>query len=149
MVEPPRQAPAPLVAPGLGAGRAIPVPPPPVRQSITLPAGTGRLVQLPSAAVSVIAAEPRIARVEPTSQTTLFVMGVSGGRTTVVFVTHSVAEAVTLADRVVVLAARPGRIVRVEPINLGRPRVEALEDSAAFHEHVANLRHALRQGHAA
>lgn len=73
----------------------------------------------------------------------------AGGRTTVVFVTHSVAEAVTLADRVVVLAARPGRIVRIEPINLGRPRVEALEDTPAFHEHVANLRHALREGHAA
>lgn len=82
----PRQAPvpAPSTVPGFGPGRAIPVPPPPLRQAITLPAGTGRLVQLPSAAVSVIAAEPRIARVEPTSQTTLFVMGVSGGRTTVV-----------------------------------------------------------------
>ena len=72
-------APAPLVAPTLPPARPVPE-----RQSITLPAGTGRIVQLPSAAVSVIAAEPRIARVEPTSQTTLFVMGVSGGRTTVV-----------------------------------------------------------------
>ena len=58
--------------------------PPPLRQSVTLAAGTGQLLQLPAAAASVIAAEPRIARVEPTSQTTLFVMGVAAGRTTVV-----------------------------------------------------------------
>lgn len=87
----PRQAPTqPAPAQGFGSGRAVAPPPPPpapvqpVRQQITLRAGTGQIVQLPSAAVSVIAAEPRIARVEPTSQSTLFVMGVSGGRTTVV-----------------------------------------------------------------
>ncbi len=80
----PRQAPPPAPAQGFFPGRAIAPPPPPVRQQITLSAGTGQIVQLPSAAVSVIAAEPRIARVEPTSQSTLFVMGVSGGRTTIV-----------------------------------------------------------------
>ena len=45
--------------------------------------------------------------------------------------------------------ARPGRIVRVEPIALGRPRTQAVEDGPRFHEHVASLRHALREGHAA
>ena len=39
--------------------------------------------------------------------------------TTVVFVTHSIAEAVFLSDRVVVLSTRPGRIVGIEPIELG------------------------------
>jgi len=68
---------------------------------------------------------------------------------TVVFVTHSIPEAVILADRVVVLAARPGRIAAVEHITLPRPRHEDLEDSDAFHQHVANLRHELKQSHLA
>jgi NitT/TauT family transport system ATP-binding protein len=43
-------------------------------------------------------------------------------RKTVVFVTHSVAEAALLADRVVVLATQPGRVVATVPVRLGRPR---------------------------
>lgn len=66
---------------------------------------------------------------------------------TVLFVTHSITEAVILSDVVVVLAARPGRIAAVEPITLGRPRNEDHEDSPEFHGHVSNVRHALRQGH--
>ena len=41
---------------------------------------------------------------------------------TVVFVTHDLAEAIVLADRVVVFSAAPGRIKRVFPIPLPRPR---------------------------
>jgi NitT/TauT family transport system ATP-binding protein len=41
---------------------------------------------------------------------------------TVLFVTHSVDEAVLLADRVVVLTPRPGRLLRVIDIDVGRPR---------------------------
>jgi NitT/TauT family transport system ATP-binding protein len=66
--------------------------------------------------------------------------------TTVVFVTHSIPEAVTLSDRVVVLAPRPGRVRGIVDIDLPRPRHEAVEDSDAFHHHVAAVRHLLRTG---
>jgi NitT/TauT family transport system ATP-binding protein len=62
---------------------------------------------------------------------------------TVVFVTHSVAEAVLLADRVVVMAPRPGRVAAIEPIDLPRPRSPATQDDPAFTRHVSRLRHLL------
>jgi NitT/TauT family transport system ATP-binding protein len=43
-------------------------------------------------------------------------------RATVVFVTHDLAEAITLADRVVLLSARPGHVVLVQDVDLARPR---------------------------
>ena len=50
-------------------------------------------------------------------------------RKTVLFVTHSVGEAVLLSDRVVVLASNPGRVVEVLPIDLPRPRtVETMRE---------------------
>lgn len=45
-----------------------------------------------------------------------------GTRKTVVFVTHSVEEAVRLSDRVAILATHPGRVRRVIPIDLPHPR---------------------------
>ena len=52
--------------------------------------------------------------------------------TTVLFVTHSIAEAVMLSDRVVVLSPRPGEIVDVVDINLPRPRMDSMEESQDF-----------------
>ena len=53
---------------------------------------------------------------------------------TVVFVTHDLAEAVALSDRVIVLASRPGRVVADVPIGLPRPRsVRQLQKDPAFH----------------
>lgn len=65
-------------------------------------------------------------------------------RTTVLFVTHSAAEAVLLSDEVVVMTPRPGRVHRVVPIDLPRPRDRAVEESSAFADHVAVVKHTLR-----
>ncbi|WP_049981411.1 ABC transporter ATP-binding protein [Halolamina rubra] len=64
---------------------------------------------------------------------------------TVLFVTHSVPEAVLLGDRVVVMADSPGRIVDRVPVALSRPRDEATMDTAAFADQVAEIRQVLRQ----
>ncbi len=67
-------------------------------------------------------------------------------RATVVFVTHSIPEAVILSDRVVTMAARPGRVIDVEEISLPRPRHEEMEFEAEFAAHAIGLRRALRSG---
>jgi len=68
-------------------------------------------------------------------------------RSTVVFVTHSVTEAAILSDRVMVMAARPGRIATERVIDLPRPRTPAIEDEPAFHGVVRVLRGDLREHH--
>ncbi len=68
---------------------------------------------------------------------------------TVLFVTHSIEEAVLLADRVVVLSGRPGKVVEEITVDLPRPRTVALEDSDAFVDHTRRVRAALRDGWAA
>jgi NitT/TauT family transport system ATP-binding protein len=76
----------------------------------------------------------------------LRIWGGADTRTTVVFVTHSIPEAVFLADRVVVMSPRPGRIERVVPIDLPRPRDVATRESPRFFELVTAVRESLREG---
>jgi NitT/TauT family transport system ATP-binding protein len=65
---------------------------------------------------------------------------------TVVFVTHSIAEAVMLSDRVVVMTGRPGRIEADREIPLSRPRHPEQEETAEFFAVETELRRALRTG---
>jgi len=69
----------------------------------------------------------------------------SGTSTTIVFVTHSIAEAVFLSDRVVVMSPRPGRIEAVIDVDLSRPREGSTRDAPRFVELVAEVRHHLRE----
>ncbi|HUW78411.1 MAG TPA: ABC transporter ATP-binding protein [Candidatus Nanopelagicaceae bacterium] len=56
-------------------------------------------------------------------------------RQTAVFITHSIDEAITLADRIVVMSARPGRIVGILDVEIPRPRtVESVRKSPLYPE---------------
>ena len=63
--------------------------------------------------------------------------------TTVIFVTHSIPEAVFLSTQVVVMSPRPGRIAAVIGNDLG-PRTESTRDDPAFYARVTEVREALR-----
>ena len=66
---------------------------------------------------------------------------------TIVFITHDLSEAVSMSDRVIVMSARPGRIIADVPINLGRPRsVRALQKDPAYHELYARVWSKLEEG---
>jgi len=65
--------------------------------------------------------------------------------TTVIFVTHSIPEAVFLSSRVVVMSARPGRITKVIDVDLPRPRNEDTRETRRYFELVTEVREALRR----
>ena len=53
-------------------------------------------------------------------------------KTTVIFVTHSISESVLLSDRIIVMSARPGRIVQAFDVDLPRPRGRDLLSHPGF-----------------
>ena len=65
---------------------------------------------------------------------------------TVLFVTHSIPEAIALSDVVVVMSANPGRIQSVIPIDLPRPRGDSVELTQEFHDLERQIRLELRGG---
>ncbi len=66
-------------------------------------------------------------------------------RKSVLFVTHSVPEAIMLSDRIVVMAAHPGRISEIIDVNLPRPRSEDMYASDAFRDLEGTVRSSLRK----
>jgi NitT/TauT family transport system ATP-binding protein len=66
-------------------------------------------------------------------------------QTTVVFVTHSIPEAVFLSTRVVVMSARPGRVAKVVDVDLPQPRTVETRETERYFELVTEVREALRQ----
>ncbi|EHN64954.1 MULTISPECIES: ABC transporter ATP-binding protein [Comamonas] len=68
-------------------------------------------------------------------------------RQTALFVTHDLAEAVAVSDRVIVMSSQPGRIIADVPIDLPRPRsIRELQKSPRFHELFATLWSQLESG---
>ena len=67
--------------------------------------------------------------------------------TTILFVTHSIAEAIFLSSRVVVMSPRPGRITSIVDIDLPRPRSFETRAQPRYHALVAEVREVLRDAH--
>ena len=66
-------------------------------------------------------------------------------RQTTLLITHNIAEAVQLADRILVMTYRPGRVKRIIDIDLARPRSSAILSSEAFGRHMAQIWNDLRE----
>jgi len=67
------------------------------------------------------------------------------GRKTVMFVTHSIPEAIALSDRVVVLSPRPGSVRAAIDVELPRPRTQEMERGAPFLDYADQLRNLLKE----
>lgn len=66
-------------------------------------------------------------------------------KTTIIFVTHSIPEAVFLSTRVVVMSPRPGRISKIVPIDLAYPRVFETREQPHYFELISQIRENLRE----
>ena len=64
---------------------------------------------------------------------------------TTLLITHNITEAVQLADRILVMTYRPGRVKRMVDINLPRPRSSEIVSSEAFGHYVAQIWGDLRE----
>ncbi|MCH7914445.1 MAG: ABC transporter ATP-binding protein [Deltaproteobacteria bacterium] len=62
---------------------------------------------------------------------------------TVLFITHSIAEAVFLGDRVIVMTPRPGKVSEIVKLDLPRPRKTAMRDDPKFISYVKHIRESL------
>lgn len=72
-------------------------------------------------------------------------LGICGKtKSTVVFVTHSIPEAVFLSTRVVVMSPRPGRIAKIVDVDLGK-RDESVRDNERFYKKITEVREALHE----
>ena len=126
----PAANPVPTAVPGDAAahGSSTPSPMaarPPLVQTLALDAGSGRIVTLSAPAASVFAADPRVAEVRPASPTSLFVLGVAPGRTSIAAIDDSGAAIaqydvtvrtsgyVAVQAESAITRALPGRFVRV------------------------------------
>jgi NitT/TauT family transport system ATP-binding protein len=65
--------------------------------------------------------------------------------TSIVFVTHSIPEAVFLSTRVVIMSARPGRITQIIDVDLPQPRTEATRELPRYYALLTEVREALRE----
>ena len=66
-------------------------------------------------------------------------------KTTIIFVTHSIPEAVFLSTRVVVMSPRPGRISKILPVDLPYPRVFETREMPRYFELISQIRDNLRE----
>jgi pilus assembly protein CpaC len=133
---PSRAAPMLAQAPILGQAPATPPAPAAPRttlnQPLSIAAGTGVLLHLPHPAATVLAADPTIARAQPASPTSLFVMGVSPGRTTVIATDDSGAAIVQYDITVAAGAGRPSASpIIAPPAQQGAPTTTVSPATAA------------------
>jgi len=64
-------------------------------------------------------------------------------RATAIFVTHNITEAIFLADQVVVMTSRPGRMAKIINVDLERPRPLSIQTSVEFNKLVEDVRETL------
>ncbi len=121
------------------APRAQPAAPQPatLSQPISVQAGTGVLLRLPQPAATIMSAEPSVARVQPASPTSLFLMGVAPGRTTVIATSESGA-AIMQYDVTVTPGSAAGAAAAAAPAveNAGVTTAMALAIQAAITQSV-------------